>query len=234
MINIYLFRLITKWFGVICLSILSVFGNNIKEDTLIVENIVVDSTTPVVSIITQYDTIKKYNNKLPSGETRVLVQGSDGIKYVDSTGIEKELRPVVNEIIEIGTGPKSSYVGNTTGYGADCIGCSGVVACKTREGNYHHLVNDGPYYNDSQYGSVRILASDHRVFPCGTIIVVDNGREEAFLGIVLDTGIDMRKNWELYGLIHLDVAFVTEKDPKVYSMTASHQSAKFEVKRWGW
>ena len=232
--NIYLLRLIINWLGTICLSILSLFGTNIKEDTFGIGNSVIDNTTSVVSVIIEHETIKKYNSKLPYGETRVLVEGSDGINYIDSSGVVQELRPVVNEIIEVGTGPAGSYVGNTTGYGADCDGCSGVVACKTREGKYHHLVNDGAHYNDSQYGSVRILAADHRVFPCGTIIYVDNGREDAFLGIILDTGIDMRKNWELYGLIHLDVAFVTEKDPKVYSMTASHRSAKFEVKRWGW
>lgn len=232
--NIYLLQLITNWLGTVCLSILSLFGTNIQKNTFKIENTTIDNTASVVSTITQYQTVKKYNSKLPLGETRVLVEGNNGITYIDSNGLEQELRSVVNEIIEIGTGAKSSYIGNTTGYGADCDGCSGVVACKTREGNYHHLVNDGMYYNDSQYGRVRILAADHRVFRCGTIIEVDNGREEPFIGIVLDTGIDMRKNWELYGLIHLDVAFVTESDPAVYSMTASHQTAKFEVKRWGW
>ena len=63
---------------------------------------------------------------------------------------------------------------------------------------------------------------------------LQNENLEEVVVAVLDTGIDMRKNWELYGLIHLDVAFVTEKDPAVYSMTASNQSAKFQVKRWGW
>lgn len=232
--NVYLLRLIINWLGTVCLSILSLFGTNIQENTIKIENTTIDNTTSIVSTVTQYQTVKKYNSKLPSGEINTLVEGSDGITYVDSSGIEQELRPVVNEIIEVGTGASGSYVGNTTGYGADCIGCSGNVACKTREGKIHNLVNDGMYYNDSQYGNVRILAADHRVFRCGTIIEVDNGREEPFLGIVLDTGIDMRKNWELYGLIHLDVAFVTEEDPAVYSMTASNKSAKFQVQRWGW
>jgi len=232
--NIYLLRLLTNWLGTLCLSVLSLFGTNIKENTIIVENSTVDNTTSIVSIVTDYQTVKKYNNKLPSGTSNVLVEGSVGISYVDLDGQVQQLRPATNEVIEIGTGAGANYVGNTTGYGADCPGCSGTVACKTREGNNHHLVNDGIYYNDSQYGSVRILAASHKVFGCGTIIEVDNGREEPFLGIVLDTGIDMRKNWELYGLIHLDVAFVTQNDPAVYSMTATGQKAKFEVKRWGW
>lgn len=232
--NIYLLRLMINWLGTVCLSILSLFGTNIYEEKIKIENTTIDNTVAVVSTVTEYQTIKKYNSKLPSGKMNVLVEGKDGISYVDSKGVEQQLRPVVDEVIEIGTGSSSSYVGNTTGYGADCIGCSGTVSCKTREGNLHHLVNDGMYYNDSQYGKVRILAADHRVFRCGTIIRVDNGREEPFLGVVLDTGIDMRKNWELYGLIHLDVAFVTEKDPAVYSMTATNSSAKFEVQRWGW
>ena len=232
--NIYLLRLIINWLGTACLSILSLFGTNIKENTIKIENTTIDNTSAVVSTIEEYQTVTKYNSKLPYGEVRVLVEGNNGINYVDTNGVEQELRPVIDEVLEIGTGAYGSYVGNTTGYGADCIGCSGTVACRNREGNYHNLVTDGMYYNDAQYGKVRILAADHRVFGCGTILEVDNGREEAFIGIVLDTGIDMRKNWELYGLIHLDVAFVTEKDPDVYSMTASNQSAKFEVKRWGW
>lgn len=232
--NIYLLRLITNWLGTVCLSILSLFGTNIQEDTIKIQNTTIDNTVSVVSTITEHQTVEKYNSKLPSGKTRILVEGNDGITYVDSNGIEQELRPVVDRIIEIGTGPSSGYIGNTTGYGADCIGCSGNVSCKTREGTTHNIVNDGMYYDDAQYGSVRILAADHRVFSCGTIIEVDNGREEPFLGIVLDTGIDMRKNWEEYGLIHIDVAFISEKDPNVYSMTASNQSAKFNVERWGW
>ena len=232
--NIYLLRLIINWLGTICLSILSLFGTNIKENLVIVENTTIDKTATVVSTVKTYKTITKYNNKIPYGETRILVEGSDGINYIDLNGVEQQLRPTIDKVVEIGTGAIGNYIGNTTGYGADCIGCSGTVACKTREGKYHNLVADGMYYNDSQYGNVRILAADHRVFRCGTIIKVDNGREEPFIGIVLDTGIDMRKNWELYGLIHLDVAFVTEKDPAVYSMTASNQRAKFQVKRWGW
>ncbi|MBE6138650.1 MAG: hypothetical protein E7173_02770 [Firmicutes bacterium] len=232
--NIYLVQLITNWVGILCLVVLSLFGTNIKENSIIINNNTVHNTDSVLSMVTEYKTIKKYNNKLPQGTINVLVEGIDGISYVDSNGTEQQLRPVVNEVLEIGTGAGANYVGNTTGYGADCEGCSGTVACRTREGKNHHLVNDGVYYKDIQYGDVRILAASHKVFGCGTIIEVDNGRGEPFLGIVLDTGIDMRKNWELYGLIHLDIAFETQKDPAVYSVTSTGSRAKFEVKRWGW
>ena len=233
-VNIYLLRLALNWLGTICLSVLSLFSTNIKENSVIIENKTVDNTASVVSTITEYQTITKYNYKLPSGTVNVLVEGIEGISYIDSDGEEKQLRPVTNKIIEVGTGKNSLYVGNTTGYGADCPGCSGFVACKTKEGQRHNLVDDGVYYNDAQDGNVRILAASHNVYGCGTIIEVDNGKGEPFLGIVLDTGIDMRKNWELYGIIHLDIAFVTQKDPAVYSVTTTGQNAKFEVKRWGW
>lgn len=232
--NVYLSRLIINWLGTVCLAVLSLFGTNIKENVVKLENATIDNTVSVESIVTEYETIKKYNSKLPSGEVRVIIEGVDGVSYIDSNGTVQQIRPVVNKVVEVGTGPQSSYVGNTTGYGADCVGCSGVVSCKTREGNYHHLVNDGMYYNDAEYGQVRILAADHRVFRCGTIIEVDNGVEETFIGIVLDTGIDMRKNWELHQLIHLDIAFITEEDPRVPYMTVNNRKAKFEVKRWGW
>ena len=232
--NIYLLRLAINWLGTICLSVLSLFSTNIKENSVIIENTTVDNTASVISTITEYKTITKYNYKLPSGTVNVLVEGKEGISYIDSDREEKQLRPVTNKVIEVGTGSGANYVGNTTGYGADCPGCSGVVACKTREGNRHNLVDDGVYYNDAQYGNVRILAASHKVYECGTIIEVDNGKGEPFLGIVLDTGIDMRKNWDIYGIIHLDIAFVTQKDPAVYSVTTTGQKAKFEVKRWGW
>lgn len=232
--NIYLFRLIINWLGTICLSVLSLLGTNIQENNIQIQNQSINKTTSIVSTVTDYQTIMKYNSSLPSDKTRVLVEGVSGITYIDDNGVEKELRPVTDEIIEVGTGAISNYVGNTTGYGADCVGCTGNVACKTREGTTFNLITNGIYYNDAQYGSVRVLAADHRVFRCGTILEVDNGREEPFLGIVLDTGIGMRKSWENYQLVHIDIAFTTEKDPDVYNATARNQSANFEVQRWGW
>ena len=100
----------------------------------------------------------------------------------------------------------------------------------TKEGKKHSLTNDGIYYKDSTYGDVRILAADNSGFPCGTIVKVNNGKQE-FTGIVLDTGSSMRTAWS-NGTVWLDLAFATQNDAKSAGMSSNN--AKFVVQRWGW
>ena len=70
------------------------------------------------------------------------------------------------------------------------------------------------------------------MFKCGTIIEIDNGKLEPFLGIVMDTGSSMVNSWSSYGLVHIDIAHATEKDKIVYQATSNN--ASFNVQRWGW
>ena len=74
-----------------------------------------------------------------------------------------------------------TQVGSLSGYGPDCVGCSGFLASgiDVRNGNI--------YYSDSTYGNVRILAGD-RSYPYGTIVRVKGSRLSEFIGIVLDRG----------------------------------------------
>ena len=136
-----------------------------------------------------------------------------------------------NAEIEIGTGDEANYIGKMTGYGADCAGCSGTLSCRTKEGNYHNLSTNGEYYNDSQYGIVRILAAALDKFPCGTMIKVENENLGTFNAIVLDTGGAMRKAWA-NGTILMDLAFKSENDPAVHLATSSN--TKYSVQRWGY
>ena len=232
--SIYFIKLVESWRSALILTSFSVFGIEIKDTNILVANKDIATDFTIVTTITEHDTITRYNSKLPSNKTNVIVEGVDGVTYVDRDGTEKVLKEKVDAIVEIGTGPYGDYSGITTGYGGDCPGCSGVVACPTREGKYMNLFTDGVYYQDQQYGSVRIVAADHTLFRCGTVIEVDNGRQDPFLAIVLDTGIDMRRAWRNEGIAHLDIAFVTQTDPEVYSVTAKNNSAKFSVQRWGW
>lgn len=104
-----------------------------------------------------------------SSSVSETVEVSKKLKYVDNKIITEEEFDFVskNEII----------VGRMSGYGPDCYGCSGYLA-------YGMYVGDGTiYYNDSEYGLVRIVAGD-RKYPFGTIIKVNN----SFLAIVLDRG----------------------------------------------
>lgn len=67
--------------------------------------------------------------------------------------------------------------GKMSGYGPDCKGCSGYLA-------YGMYVGDGTtYYNDNEYGKVRIVAGDKK-YKFGTIVKINN----SMLAIVLDRG----------------------------------------------
>lgn len=72
-------------------------------------------------------------------------------------------------------------VGIITGYGPDCAGCSGITASG-------HNLHESIYYNDLEFGTVRILAADKSI-PFYSIFRVSNiPGMDPFLAIVLDTG----------------------------------------------
>ena len=100
--------------------------------------------------------------------------------------IHEEVHEVVldkKEEINIETSVDTSVNGNEiitgkiTGYGPDCYGCSGYLA-------YGMYVGDGTiYYDDSEYGKVRIVAGDKK-YKFGTIVKIN----DSMLAIVLDRG----------------------------------------------
>ena len=77
------------------------------------------------------------------------------------------------------------------------------------------------------------LAAALSKFPCGTIVKIENSRIGDFMGIVLDTGYDMRKHYS-QGIYHFDVAYSTEKDEKVSKTTDMSGKVVYNVQRWGW
>ena len=163
----------------------------------------------------------------------VLEEGVNGLDYTYN-GLEYiHLSDVKNEVVQVGTGAPGNFTGKMTGYGPDCPGCSkvGNVACRTREGLNHSLTHDGVYYNDTVYGQTRILAADNSIFPCGTIVKVNNGTLDEFIGIVLDTGSAMRGAWKT-GTVWMDLAFSSQSEARVGGATSSNTS--YEVQRWGW
>ncbi|NLL45061.1 MAG: hypothetical protein GX247_05295 [Mollicutes bacterium] len=231
--NIYLLQLVGKWISVLVVSIASIYGMftlNEKEIKIINNN--QNKNISVRNELVEYTTIKKYTDRLPSNTMRVVIKGEDGIvSYIDST--KKVLKEMVPEIIEIGTGPEGEFVGRMTGYGPDCVGCSkvGNVACLTKKKKKHSLIYNGIYYEDEEYGKVRILAAALSKFPCGTIIEVEDGYFGKFIGIVLDTGGAMRSALKR-DMILMDLAFDSESNPLVGK--ATRNNVKYSVKRWGW
>lgn len=74
-----------------------------------------------------------------------------------------------------------TLVGTITGYGPDCSGCSGNTASG-------HNLHESIYYEDSEFGVVRILAADKSI-PFYSIFRVSGiAGMDPFIAIVLDTG----------------------------------------------
>lgn len=225
-----------KYLGVsLLISILTITGiltsgNLISEKKFEVKNLNQTKNSIAFTKVIEYDTVETYNNKIPTGVTITRKKGHTGLAYVDENNNETIIESPKNAEIEIGTGDEANYVGKMTGYGADCIGCTGTLACKTKNGSYHNLIKDGTTYNDEEYGNVKIIAAALEKFPCGTIIKVENPNLGTFNAIVLDTGGAMKSAWN-NGIIHIDLAYLTETDPALHLSTSSN--VKYSVQRWG-
>ena len=74
--------------------------------------------------------------------------------------------------------------------------------------------NNNIYYNDKEYGKVRILAAYTGEFPCGTIIEVNNSEKDGLIGVVLDTGGGMIDAYRI-GWTLIDLAYESESKIEV-------------------
>lgn len=127
-----------------------------------------------------------------------------------------------NDIKKYGKDYKIEFNGTLTGYGPDCPGCIGVVYCRPNP----NVLNGKIYYNDSEYGKLRILAADYSI-PCGSIVKISNfkfieGNE--FYGIVLDRGS------AIVGLT-MDLLYPSEEDTLIIGR---QKNINFKIERWGW
>ena len=188
------------------------------------------SNSSNISIVPiSYGTDIVYNDDVIYGEKKVIKEGVIGYSSLSGTVLVSP----INEVVEVGSGPIEVSYGSTTGYGADCVGCSGTVSCFTKSGKSHNLISDGIYYNDSKYGKVRIVAADNSKFSCGTVMEIDNGVIDPFMAIVMDTGSAMRNAWK-NGNILIDIAFSYENSLGIHDATNRSGNVKFKVYRNGW
>ena len=110
------------------------------------------------------------------------------------------------------------YDGTVTAYGPDCVGCSGKLGCPPHQ----DVRNGNIYYEDKDYGKIRILASDPLI-PCGSVIKVSNYYNQEFYGIVLDRGSAIK------GLT-MDLLYESEMTTK---NIGRQYNITFEIERWG-
>lgn len=231
----YLFDFLGKIISLIIIIPTTLFGlNNYQEKEMNLDNTNNNINTNVTSYIEKHDIKYTYNAKLPSNVSKVIQEGVDKITYKVNDNEEKVLQESVTEIIEKGTGAYGEFTGILTGYSADCgAGCSGegYLACYTEDKSKFSIKYDGIYYEDDEYGKVRILSAAAAKFPCGTIVKVTKTNLESYYAVVMDRGGSMNKNWN-NGIVHMDLAFNSNEEVKASNLTG--KNIKFSVQRWGW
>ena len=137
------------------------------------------------------DTEYVYTDELPSNEQEVWNEGSPKVvehvyEKVYKNGDHVEQTKVATNVVDegqprtiaVGTGAITSFVANMTAYDVQSACGGSRVACKP-----YTDVSNTIYYNDSEYGQLRIVAAG-KDYPCGTIVDID-GIGKA---IVLDRG----------------------------------------------
>lgn len=103
-------------------------------------------------------------------------------KNIDLIAKAKKEEEIIHDDIYT---PIDYYNGFLTGYAANCPLCSGNLGC-----NGQNVLDGTIYYNDSDYGNVRIVASSSNL-KCGSIVefTLDTVSDKPITAIVLDRGV---------------------------------------------
>lgn len=124
------------------------------------------------------------------------------------------------DVLKYGAKNPVKFNGVMTGYGPDCAGCGGHVACSPGQ----NVTGGNIYFKDNTYGKVNILAASPSI-PCGSIVKISNSTlsKGTIVAIVLDRG----------GAIQgTKMDFLDESEAK--AMRVGKQTVTYEIVRWGW
>lgn len=165
-----------------------------------------------------------------SNKTREIVTHNiNSARSVQAVHLVSKYNPKVVRVKTVSTfaevlkyGPKVpvKFNGVMTGYGPDCDGCGGHIACPPGQ----NVTNGNIFFKDNTYGKVRILAASASV-PCGSIVKITNSTlsKGAIVGIVLDRGVAIQGT---------KMDFL-EKSESAASVVGK-QMVTYEIVRWGW
>lgn len=110
------------------------------------------------------------------------------LKDGQSELLEKQLQPVfynsVAEAVFYSKSYPTSFKAKLVHYGPDCASCGGHLGC-----NGQNAKNGNIYYNDKEYGMIRIVAAS-TLIPCGSILRINLDAYDNMYVIVLDRGVD--------------------------------------------
>lgn len=112
----------------------------------------------------------------------------------------------------------TSFVGKLVHYGPDCAECGGHLGCNGQDAR-----NGNIYYNDSEYGKLRIVAMSSTI-PCGSVIRinVDAYDPDGMYAIVLDRGVSG------------SVVDLLKTSSKASSPVSSVNNVVFDIVRYGY
>lgn len=127
----------------------------------------------------------------------------------------------IEEVSQLGPTSPVKFTGTMTGYGPDCEGCGGKVGCPPRQ----DVRNGNIYFQDADYGTVRIVATDPSI-PCGSIVRISNlsFTKDPIIAIALDRGGAIKGKT-------MDLLFESEKST---SFVGRQYNVSYEIIRWGW
>lgn len=152
------------------------------------------------------------------GVSKINVAKDNGTIFNDNSNKTLDLTAMAIKIEEIRMMdkyyPLDTYVGNLTGYVADCPLCGGTLGCTGQ-----NVLDGTTHYNDADYGSVRIMASSSSL-ACGSIVSYTYN-DEKVTAIVLDRGVTGT---------NLDL-LVSNTD-EAYNI--GKKSITYDVLRFGW
>lgn len=190
------------------------YNNYFAIDNVVkyVDSDILDEVVGEVEIVEEQDTDKEIENAvteevITKDVVEVITSGSSQV-------IEKVEESVIDTPVSVET-QNEVITGAMSGYGPDCSGCSGYVS-------YGMYVGGGNiYYNDSEYGMVRIVAGD-KSYKFGTIVRIN----DSMLAIVLDRGgsIGIGKKFLF------DLLYESEAEASKYGVS---YNTKFEILRNG-
>ena len=164
---------------VLLIGLFSLYSYNTKEieTSLSTRSLETDEFLEVDKRVFNEESLEKVETPIVENEE---VVETPKIEVSEPTPAPVEEAPVVQETQPVSSGLEVQ-TGAISSYGPDCVGCSGTLASGFYAGN------GNIYYQDSTYGSVRIVAGD-RSYPFGTIVQVSGTPLGDFNAIVLDRG----------------------------------------------
>lgn len=197
-----LFKMLSKRFLIILFIIFTFFivaSGNTREK-------IVTYNVNNVKSVQAVHIVNKYNSLLESNPQNKTIK----VKQVGTFW----------EAMQIAPREPVGFTGTMTSYGPDCAGCSGKSGCPPRqdfrEGNI--------YFNDSNYGTVRVVATDSSI-PCGTMVrITTAGASEPIYAVALDRGGAIKQN-------KMDLLYESNS---AATRAGTKYNVKFEIVRWGW